>query len=140
MTPEEKLDLEQLSLLIAVQKAHTLRTIRALLYSAVNQVRSYGKCQNTFEVDPDLERVKKLVEEVIDQVPYYDDLVLAATAGFSEEKYEYYTGNEILRLRDKEAKARGVFDANIDPADRPFEDPLAVFKRLREESAKKQLS
>lgn len=131
MTPEEKQDLEQLALLVAVEKANALRTIRQLLYSAINQVRSYEKCQNTWEVDPDLTKVRKDIQALLETVPCYDDLILASTAGFSAEKYEYFTGNDILRLRDKDRIARGTFVEDRDPGEYPFEDPLEVFRRMR---------
>jgi hypothetical protein len=134
MNADDKRSLADLALLTANDKSRTLDVIRALLNAAEEQCRSFQSCHSTFEGDPEIKKLAERMMELRHTIVYYEPNVMEVAAGLKGEDYEYYDGNDIWRLRAEDLRARGVkIDEDDDwEMDVEWEDPLDVYKRLRE--------
>lgn len=137
MTPEEKKELRHVALLIAFDKMRALSNIKAHLRAAARECRSWQERHNTFADDPEIEKLRKIIEELSWNIGDYGGKVVFATTGVESDAYEYTDGNDVYALRRKEAEARGVkFDPDDEDweANLPTDDPFDLYLRLKETS------
>jgi hypothetical protein len=134
MNADDRKSLADLALLTANDKSRTMDVVRALLNAAEEQCRSFRSCHSTFEGDPEIAKLAKDIMELQMKIPRYEPNVMEVVAGIKGGDYDYYNGNDIFRLRRKDLEARGTKFKNEDEweLDVPWEDPLDVYKRLRE--------
>jgi len=134
MNADDRRSLADLALLTANDRSRTMDVVRALLKAAEDQCHSLRSCHSTFEGDPAVKKLEEQIRNLMFTVPNYEPNAMEVAAGLKGEDYEYYNGNDIWRLRRKDLEARGTKFANEDDweMDVPWEDPLDVYKRLRE--------